>query len=172
MNEMLLYKGLTLLCAVISSFVLILLILRIASQSRLKDSVNQQWEKVQIKDKKAPIKGQTVFVCSVCDWVYDENKGDIDSGLKPGTRFEDIPATWRCPVCGIGKEEFKQVIRKQEAYLVHLQRSSDAIETDMPVIYKKALTGQSPTSSMRTPKQANLLNNIQILPAPIRYYPL
>ena len=171
MNEMLLYKGLTLLCAVISSFVLILLILRIASQSRLKDSVNQQWEKVQIKDKKAPIKGQTVFVCSVCDWVYDENKGDIDSGLKPGTRFEDIPETWRCPVCGIGKEEFKQVIRKQEAYLVHLQRSSDAIETDMPVIYKKALTGQSPTSSMRTPKQANLLNNIQILPAQLATTP-
>ena len=43
------------------------------------------------------------YKCIVCDYVYDEENGDADSGLKPGTRFEDIPADWNCPECGVTK---------------------------------------------------------------------
>ena len=47
--------------------------------------------------------------CVVCQWVYDEKVGDPDSGIKPGTKFEDIPEDWMCPECGVGKDDFELV---------------------------------------------------------------
>jgi flavin reductase (DIM6/NTAB) family NADH-FMN oxidoreductase RutF/rubredoxin len=47
------------------------------------------------------------YVCSVCGYVYDPEKGDPDSGIAPGTRFEDIPDSWTCPVCGTDKSMFE-----------------------------------------------------------------
>jgi rubredoxin-NAD+ reductase len=47
--------------------------------------------------------------CVVCAWVYDEKIGDPDSGIKPGTKFEDIPEDWMCPECGVGKDDFELV---------------------------------------------------------------
>jgi len=46
------------------------------------------------------------WICKTCGWIYDENKGDPDSGLVPGTRFEDIPEDWSCPLCGVTKADF------------------------------------------------------------------
>lgn len=46
------------------------------------------------------------YVCDVCGWVYDPEKGDPDNGIEPGTAFEDLPDDWVCPVCGAAKEEF------------------------------------------------------------------
>jgi len=49
------------------------------------------------------------YVCTVCEWVYDPAVGDPDSGIAPGTAFEDIPEDWVCPLCGVGKEDFAPV---------------------------------------------------------------
>ena len=46
------------------------------------------------------------YTCSLCGYVYDEEKGDPDDGIAPGTKFEDIPDTWVCPTCGASKAEF------------------------------------------------------------------
>ena len=46
------------------------------------------------------------YVCNICGYVYDPEVGDPDSGVAPGTAFEDIPADWVCPYCGVGKDEF------------------------------------------------------------------
>ncbi|MFN2381419.1 MAG: FAD-dependent oxidoreductase [Guyparkeria sp.] len=46
------------------------------------------------------------WICTVCGWIYDEDEGDPDSGLAPGTRFEDIPDDWYCPLCGVTKADF------------------------------------------------------------------
>ena len=48
------------------------------------------------------------YVCSVCGYVYDEAKGDPDNGIAPGTKFEDVPQTWTCPVCGADKSKFEK----------------------------------------------------------------
>jgi len=48
------------------------------------------------------------YVCTICHYVYDEDKGDPDNGIKPGTKFEDLPNDWVCPVCGVGKENFEK----------------------------------------------------------------
>ena len=49
------------------------------------------------------------YRCKVCGWIYDEAKGDTDNGIAPGTRFEDLPAEFICPLCGAPKEEFEVV---------------------------------------------------------------
>lgn len=46
------------------------------------------------------------YVCDVCGYVYDEDLGDPDSGIEPGTKFEDLPDDFECPMCSVGKEEF------------------------------------------------------------------
>ena len=48
------------------------------------------------------------YVCSICGYVYDPANGDPDNGVKPGTRFEDLPEDWACPVCGATKDKFEQ----------------------------------------------------------------
>jgi rubredoxin len=47
------------------------------------------------------------YICTTCSYVYDPEIGDPDSGIEPGTAFEDIPEDWVCPVCGVSKEDFE-----------------------------------------------------------------
>ena len=46
------------------------------------------------------------YVCNICGYVYDEAVGDPDSRIAPGTKWEDVPEDWVCPMCGVGKEDF------------------------------------------------------------------
>ncbi len=46
------------------------------------------------------------YVCDVCGYIYDPEKGDPEGGINPGTSFEDLPDDWVCPECGAGKDEF------------------------------------------------------------------
>jgi rubredoxin len=48
------------------------------------------------------------YVCNVCGYVYDPEKGDPDNGVAPGTSFEDLPDDWVCPVCGASKKSFSK----------------------------------------------------------------
>lgn len=45
--------------------------------------------------------------CIVCGLIYDEKEGWPDDGIAPGTKWEDVPADWLCPDCGVGKEDFE-----------------------------------------------------------------
>ena len=47
------------------------------------------------------------WICDACGYVYDEAKGDPDSGLAPGTRYADIPDDWQCPLCGLTKGDLR-----------------------------------------------------------------
>lgn len=49
------------------------------------------------------------YECLACDYIYDPEKGDPDNGVEPGTAFEDLPDDWVCPVCGAGKDMFKEI---------------------------------------------------------------
>lgn len=50
------------------------------------------------------------YICHVCGLIYDEARGDAESGLAAGTRFEDIPEDWACPICGVGKADFEPYV--------------------------------------------------------------
>ncbi|BCG47283.1 Rubredoxin [Citrifermentans bremense] len=49
------------------------------------------------------------YRCTVCGYIYDPEIGDLDSGIQPGTAFEDIPEDWVCPLCGAEKSMFEEV---------------------------------------------------------------
>lgn len=46
------------------------------------------------------------YLCKACGYIYNEGVGDEDGGLPPGTRYEDIPDDWYCPICGVTKADF------------------------------------------------------------------
>jgi len=59
-----------------------------------------------INFKKGEIKMKK-WLCTLCGYVYDPEIGDPDNGIKPGTKFEDLPADWVCPDCGASKDDFE-----------------------------------------------------------------
>ena len=46
------------------------------------------------------------YRCTICGYVYDENKGEPGKGINPETRFAKLPEGWRCPLCGTPKSKF------------------------------------------------------------------
>lgn len=48
------------------------------------------------------------YVCQVCGYVYDEETGDVENGIAPGTKFEDLPEDFKCPLCFVGKDLFEE----------------------------------------------------------------
>ena len=48
------------------------------------------------------------YVCDVCGWEYDEEAGYADGGIAPGTKFEDLPEDFECPLCSVGKDQFSE----------------------------------------------------------------
>ena len=67
----------------------------VCGRSMIKPS-KKSWEAVDMKQ----------YECKPCGYIYDEAAGDPDNGIAPGTKWEDLPADWVCPICGVGKEEF------------------------------------------------------------------
>jgi rubredoxin len=47
--------------------------------------------------------------CRTCGYIYDEAAGEPDAGLAPGTRWQDIPEDFKCPLCGTAKADFDMV---------------------------------------------------------------
>lgn len=57
----------------------------------------------------------TKYICIVCGYIYDEALGDPDGWLKPWTKFEDIPDSRMCPICGVTKLSFEPYYETQNA---------------------------------------------------------
>ena len=49
------------------------------------------------------------YVCDLCGWVYDEELGDPENGIAPGTKFEDLPEDYICPLCKHGASDFEEI---------------------------------------------------------------
>ena len=49
------------------------------------------------------------YQCLVCGFVYDESLGLPADGIPPKTLWDDVPADWACPECGVAKADFKMV---------------------------------------------------------------
>ncbi|MBR6788892.1 MAG: rubredoxin [Clostridia bacterium] len=48
------------------------------------------------------------YVCDLCGWEYDEEAGDPENGIAPGTTFDALPDDFACPLCGAGKDQFSE----------------------------------------------------------------
>ncbi|HIF9420545.1 anaerobic nitric oxide reductase flavorubredoxin [Photobacterium damselae] len=49
------------------------------------------------------------MLCTVCQWVYDPEIGEPNQEVAPGTAWEDVPDSFLCPECGIGKDVFEPI---------------------------------------------------------------
>lgn len=49
------------------------------------------------------------YMCVICGFVYEEEKGLPEQGIPPGTCWEDVSDSWQCPDCGAGKGDFELV---------------------------------------------------------------
>lgn len=68
-------------------------------------------ENLEMLNKRKQCAGGTKamkYVCEVCGWVYDEAAGYPEGGIAPGTRFEDLPEDFICPLCHVGKDQFSK----------------------------------------------------------------
>ncbi len=50
------------------------------------------------------------YVCEICGYIYNPEKGDPSQGIQAGTPFKKLPDTWRCPICGVDKSQFTKSI--------------------------------------------------------------
>ncbi|MCQ9208516.1 MAG: rubredoxin [Omnitrophica bacterium] len=50
------------------------------------------------------------YRCKVCGYIFDPEKGDPDNGITPGTAFKDVPDEWKCPECGVNKDQFEEIL--------------------------------------------------------------
>ena len=48
------------------------------------------------------------YVCDVCAWEYDPEVGVPEAGIAPGTKWEDVPEDFVCPLCGVGKDQLSE----------------------------------------------------------------
>lgn len=49
------------------------------------------------------------YECEICGYIYDEAQGDPDNGVKPGTKWDELPDSFECPLCSVGKDNFTPV---------------------------------------------------------------
>jgi glutamate synthase domain-containing protein 2/rubredoxin len=116
----------------------------------------------------------SVYTCSVCGTVYDEEK--------EGTPWAELPGDWVCPVCGSDKSLFdsgEPAAAKPAAsaesggsYLGEWERASDDIEVHMKAIHRMAETGRSISEPMRAREFKPHWDDILIMGAQLAKLPL
>jgi rubredoxin len=54
-------------------------------------------------------KAEEVFQCQTvnCGCLYDPDRGDRRGKVDKGTKFDELPQQWCCPVCGATKKSFR-----------------------------------------------------------------
>lgn len=65
-------------------------------------------ERNALVDDKERRFGAMKYVCDACGWVYDEEEGYPEGGIAPGTKWEDVPEDFECPLCNVGKDSFSE----------------------------------------------------------------
>ena len=75
----------------------------------LSEELSAKFNKDNIINKYKGDTNMKKYVCDACGWEYDEALGDPENGIAPGTKFEDLPDNFECPLCGVGKDLFSEV---------------------------------------------------------------
>ena len=117
------------------------------------------------------------YQCSVCQYIYDEEK--------EGVAFTDLPDDWTCPFCGALKSEFQLIPTSPQVsppppsqekttpgYLEAYRRQGDELETTMADIHKIAESGESIIEPMRSRKPTISWDEILIKGAQLARSPL
>ncbi|MBR8827112.1 MAG: rubredoxin [Gomphosphaeria aponina SAG 52.96 = DSM 107014] len=63
----------------------------------------------QPKEQTLAEQAPACYECKSCGYVYEPSKGDSKSNIAGGTKFEELPDSWRCPVCGVRRNQFVNI---------------------------------------------------------------
>ena len=77
-----------------------------ASLAQIDALVNELCACASSEEEAVAAPSMKKYACDICGWVYDEAAGDPSNGIAPGTKFENLPADYRCALCGVGKDHF------------------------------------------------------------------
>ena len=66
-------------------------------------------EKSAASEKTLAQQAPSSYECRSCGYVYVPSKGDNQGKIPAGTRFTELPNDWRCPVCGVRKNQFVDI---------------------------------------------------------------
>ena len=50
------------------------------------------------------------YICELCGWIYDEEKGYDKQWIPAGTAFQALSPSFECPFCGQGKDAFDPLV--------------------------------------------------------------
>ncbi len=121
----------------------------------------------------------TKYRCDVCNvFEYDDTRGNSITGIKPGTKPEDFPDDWKCPICASDKSHLKPVKEISTAkmdlggYLAEWKRERDDLEIYMADIHTISVTGEAIIEPMRTRKNVISWDDILIKGAQLAKIPL
>lgn len=68
------------------------------------------------------------FKCSVCGYEYKPEEGDPAHNIAKNTPFADLPADWKCPLCGVGKDKFEPMSITPEMMENHVDQLLESEE--------------------------------------------
>ena len=61
--------------------------------------------------------------CDNCGHVYDKDEGDPKNNVAPGTSWADVPADYKCPECGAGKDKF--IIEQKKILQIYINQGEE-----------------------------------------------
>lgn len=71
------------------------------------NTIVQKHNKTEDRETQKPVeKEKHYYQCKHCLTVYDEEVGEPENNIQPGTLFSTLPETWLCSLCESGKTEF------------------------------------------------------------------
>jgi rubredoxin len=68
------------------------------------------------------------YKCSICGYIYDESIGIPEKGIMSGTKWEDLPDNFICPLCTAPKSVFLLMEATTPSAQVSSSGSSDNIQ--------------------------------------------
>ncbi|HHX59878.1 MAG TPA: rubredoxin [Epulopiscium sp.] len=67
------------------------------------------------------------YICTICGFIYDEAQGIPESGIAPGTKWEDLADDWTCPLCNALKENFEEQVEESKTEEIAIDENNDEL---------------------------------------------
>ena len=88
------------------------------------------------------------YVCTICGFIYDEAQGIPESGIAPGTKWEELSDDWTCPLCNAQKENFEEQkeneIKTQETAIdENDEELGDLLNAELSALFSNLSKGAS-----------------------------
>ena len=97
------------------------------------------------------------YRCTVCNYIFDEEK--------EGTKFDDLPDNWRCPVCNSPKKTFILIKKEVREFKEGESTVSDVLVEQMVewgIKYVFGLPGTSSLGVLEAVRKNNALQYVQV----------